>query len=126
MSDISPAGRAIVFVVAVLSCLAGSAASAQTQADFFNDQSVKDVRLRINRLDWETLKARSDLNTYYPADIVWKGVVVRNAGVRSRGNGTRNGSKPGLRIDINRYVANQAFVGLNAFVLDNAYTDASH
>jgi spore coat protein H len=118
--------KILVFVATVLASLAASAASAQTPADFFNDNTVKEVRLRVNRLDWAALKAHPELNTYYPADVAWNGIVVRNAGVRSRGNGTRNGVKPGLRIDINRYVANQQFVGLNAFILDNAYTDASH
>src|SRR5439155_4605817 len=71
------------------------------------------------------LKATFDLNTYYPADLTWNGVTVRNIGIRSRGNATRNGVKPGLRVDINRYVSNQEFLGLKAFALDNMYSDSS-
>ena len=31
-------------------------------------------------------------NTYYPADVTWNGIRVRNAGVRSRGRGSRSGT----------------------------------
>jgi spore coat protein H len=55
----------------------------------------------------------------------WNGLVVRNVGLRSRGNTTRNGIKPGLRVDINRYLSSQEFLGLKAFALDNDYSDAS-
>ena len=75
--------------------------------------------------DWQTLKARAAENTYYPADLTWNGVTVRNIGIRSRGSATRNGLKPGLRVDINRYVTNQEFLGLKAFSLDNMYSDSS-
>jgi spore coat protein CotH len=126
MTRLSRARKAIVFVFAVATLSAVAADAAPAPTDFFNDNSVQELRLRANRIDWATLKAHPELNTYYPADIVWNGVVVRNVGIRSRGSGTRNGIKPGLRIDINRYVANQQFAGLNALVLDNAYTDASH
>src|SRR5215203_1677454 len=63
--------KALVFVVTTLAALAAGAASAQTPADFFNDNSLKEVRLRVNRLDWATLKAHPERNTYYPADVAW-------------------------------------------------------
>ena len=98
---------------------------AQTQDDFFNDAVLQEVRLVMSSRDWETLKARAEDNTYYPADLTWNGVTVRNIGIRSRGGATRNGIKPGLRVDINHYVTNQLFLGLKAFSLDNMYSDSS-
>lgn len=100
-------------------------ARAQTQADFFDDSTLQDVHLSISDRDWQTLKANFAENTYYAADLTWKGVTVRNVGIRSRGGGTRSGTKPGLRIDINRYVSNQEFLGLKAFELKNMITDPS-
>jgi len=50
---------------------------------------------------------------------------VRNVGVRVRGLASRSSIKLGLRIDFNRYVAGQAFLGMTAVVLDNALKDAS-
>src|SRR6266545_907623 len=100
--------------------LASAVAHAQLQEDFFNDTTLQEVRLVVNSRDWQTLKALADENTYYPADMTWKGVTIRNIGIRSRGSGTRNGIKPGLRVDFNRYLTNQEFVGLKAVILDNA------
>ena len=100
-------------------------ALAQTQDDFFNDASLQEVRIVMSSRDWQTLKARAAENTYYPADLTWNGVTVRNIGIRSRGSATRNGIKPGLRVDINHYVTNQEFLGLKAFSLDNMYSDSS-
>ena len=111
-------------LVCALLSAAAAPALAQTQADLFNDSTVQDIHLTVSSRDWEALKAHADENTYYAADLRWRGVTVRNVGIRSRGAGTRNGVKPGLRVDMNRYV-DQNFLGLRALVLDNAYTDPS-
>jgi CotH kinase protein len=100
-------------------------ARAQSQDELFADGSLQEVRLVVNSRDWQELKEKADENTYYPANLIWKGITVRNVGIRSRGSGTRNGTKPGLRVDVNRYLSNQEFVGLKALILDNAYTDAT-
>jgi spore coat protein CotH len=112
---------AVALVLAVSTLPAG----AQTQEDFFTDSLVHDIRLTLSSRDWQTLKARANEDTYYPADLAWRGVTVRNIGIRSRGAGTRSGTKPGLRVDINRYLHDQEFLGLKAFVLDNALLDPS-
>jgi spore coat protein H len=118
-------GSRLLLGVLALWCASANAVFAQTQDDFFNDAALQDVRLVMSSRDWETLKARATENTYYPADLTWNGVTVRNIGIRSRGGATRNGIKPGLRVDINHYVTNQLFLGLKAVILDNMYSDAS-
>jgi hypothetical protein len=104
--------------------LAAVPAAALSQDDLFDDRVLHDVHLTVSARDWNALKARPEDNTYYTADLRWRGETVRNAGIRSRGTGTRNGVKPGLRVDFNRYV-DQTFLGLRALVLDNAFTDPS-
>jgi spore coat protein CotH len=52
-------------------------------------------------------------------------MTVRNAGIRSRGFGSRSGTKPGLRVDMDRYSTEQTFLGLKSFVLDNLVQDPS-
>jgi spore coat protein CotH len=99
--------------------------AADTQDDFFNEATLQDIHFNLNARDWETLKANDDENTYYPADLTWSNVTVRNVGIRSRGKGTRNGIKPGLRVDINRYLTNLLFLGMKAVILDNAYSDST-
>jgi spore coat protein CotH len=105
--------------------LGATPASAQTTDDFFNPNVLRRLDIVIHGLDWEKLKANFQTNTYYPCDIRWQGITTRNVGVRSRGFGSRSGTKPGLRVDMNRYAADQTFLGLKSFALDNLGQDAS-
>jgi hypothetical protein len=109
----------------VLWLVLAAPAIAQTQADLFDETLLHDLQLAVNERDWETLRTEADQDTYYPADLRWGAITARNVGIRSRGAGTRNGIKPGLRIDFNRYLNDQTFLGLKALVLDNSYTDPS-
>lgn len=100
--------------------------AAQSAADvFFDETTVHELRVMINSRDWDTLKATYDSDQYYPADLDWGGVRASNVGIRSRGNGSRSGVKPGLRVDIDRYSSGQRFLGLRSFVLRNNTQDAS-
>ena len=116
-------GRCL-FVVAVVVCGAGRA-SAQGADEFFNPEALQRIDLWLNSSDWSKLKAAFQENTYYPADVTWNGQTVRNVGIRSRGLGSRSGTKPGLRIDFDKYSTSQTFLGLKSFVLDNLTQDQS-
>jgi spore coat protein CotH len=98
---------------------------AQTADEFFDPRTLHEVRLYIHSADLRLLRERYFEDTYYPADFEWRGIRMRNVGVRVRGLATRSAIKPGLRIDFNRYVAEQTFLGMAALVLDNALKDAS-
>src|SRR6476660_2464113 len=98
-----------------------------TGADaFFDDSVLQEIRLNMNAKDWQTLKDNYLDNTYYPTDFRWRDQTLRNIGIRSRGTGSRSGVKPGLRVDFDRYVTDQKFVGLKSFVLRNNTQDASN
>src|SRR5918993_3880179 len=99
--------------------------AAQTSDGFFDSATVHDVRLYIHSGDLRELRERYLEDLYVPADFEWRGMRVRNVGVRVRGLATRSAVKPGLRIDFNRYVTGQAFLGMGALVLDNALKDPS-
>ena len=105
--------------------LAVSPAGAQSADDIFGSQDLQRLDLWVNSADWAKLGTDFQANTYYPADVIWKGVSVGNAGIRSRGRGSRSGTKPGLRVDFDRYVTGQTFLGLKSFVLDNLTQDPS-
>lgn len=124
----APPPRRAATLTAVLAVLAWAPALAQdgppTAGDLFNSQVVHELRLSMFSGDWELLQARFMENTYYPVDVAWNGVVVRNAGVRSRGTGSRDPRKPALKIDFNEYVSGQTFVGLKSLALDNFRQDA--
>jgi spore coat protein CotH len=114
----------MLLIVALL-LVVPAIANAQTSDEFFDVRTLHDVRLYINSRDLAEMRERYLEDGYYPADFEWRGIRVRNVGVRVRGLATRSAIKPGLRIDFNRYVAGQSFLGMSAVVLDNALKDAS-
>ena len=114
-----------LFIILLVILAAALPAAAQTSDEFFDDNVLHDVELRVHSSDWAKLKADFQENTYYPADLVWRGVTVGNVGIRSRGLASRNEYKPGLRVDMNRYEAGQRFLGMRSILLDNVYRDVS-
>lgn len=112
-------------VLLALAALAPASSGQElTSADLFDDGVVHELRLFIHGDDWSLLRTHYLENTYYPVDVHWRDVVVRNAGIRSRGSGSRDPGKPSLKIDFRHYVADQALVGLTSLDLDNFRQDA--
>jgi spore coat protein CotH len=98
---------------------------AETSDDLFDSRTLHQINLYIHSADLAQLRDRYNENTYYPVDLEWQGMRVRNAGVRVRGLASRSPIKPSLNIDFGRYVAGQEFLGLNELVLDNVLKDPS-
>jgi spore coat protein H len=117
----------IAIALLVAFCLAaGHPLVAQTQVDSLLDgSSLEDLWVHVNARDWEDLHTHFQENTYYPADVEWRGTRVRNAAIRVRGNASRNDHKPSFRLDFNRYVTGQTFFGLDALTLDSSWLDPS-
>ena len=113
-----------VAVLLLAASFAGAAPSqAQTAAELFDGNTIQEIRLSVNSRDLRTLRERFNENTYYTADLTWRNTRVRNVGIRSRGLGSRNGTKLGLRVDMARYTTGQTFVGLSTIILDNLWQD---
>jgi spore coat protein CotH len=112
-------------VLIVAACVLPPPAFAQTADELFSGQTLDDLWVHINARDWARLRLAYDSNTFYPCDVEWRTVKVRNAGCRSRGWGSRNPVKPGLDIEFDRYVTGQRFLGLSSVVLDNLWQDPS-
>jgi spore coat protein H len=112
-------------LVALVPLLSAHPAAAQTAADLFDVSTLQEIRLSVNTRDLAVLRAHTDRNTYYVADLAWRNIKVRNVGIRSRGQGSRNPIKPGYRVEIARYTTGQTFVGLTSLVLDNVWQDDS-
>ena len=117
--------RRITILAIALFLLTGFATPGRAQIDVFEQDGVRDVHLSINSRDLAQLRAAASENTYYPADFEYRGIKVRNVGIRSRGLGSRNSTKLGLRVDFNRYATDHRFEGHKALVLDNLWQDAS-
>ena len=121
----SSATRLLQAAFVSLLALAPAGAGAQTTADLFSDATLQRVDLELHSSDWAKLRENFLTNTYYPADFKWNGQTVANVGIRSRGRGSRNANKPGLKIDFDKYATNQKFLGLKSLVLDNLTQDSS-
>lgn len=121
----SSATRLLQAALGVLLVFAPAGVSAQTTDDLFSTAALQRVDLELHSADWAKLKENFQTNTFYPADFKWNGQTVFNVGIRSRGRGSRNQNKPGLKVDFDQYSTNQKFLGLKSLVLDNLTQDPS-
>lgn len=119
--------RRVLLSVATLA-LAGTFGLAQEapepSAALLDESKLQEIRLVIHPNDLQKLTVGYGDNTYYPATFMWRDQIVENVGIRSKGRSSRRPTKPGLRIDFNRY-EEQTFLGLKAILLDNNITDQS-
>ena len=106
-----------------LGLLVAAPAAAQTFDDLFDPSVLHDIRLVMKAEDWQTLKDHFLEDTYYRADFHWRDVTVPIVGVRSRGSGSRNPHKPGLKIAFDEYIDGQKPFGLKSVVLANGIQD---
>jgi spore coat protein CotH len=110
---------------AVLIVAAAAPCAARAADPIFDAARLHEVRIVIDPKDWQSLRANFRSNNYYAANISLDGVVVEQVGIRSRGDGSRNEEKPGLKLDFNKYVPTQEFHGYKTMVLDNLWQDPS-
>jgi len=107
-------------------CLAAALAAPVAQADPMFDQAVlHETRIVMDPGDWQALRDDFRSNQFYAANLSIDGEVVLQVGIRSRGDGSRSGEKPGLKIDFNKYVKTQEFHGYKTLVLDNLVQDVA-
>jgi len=128
VSTMNAARRIAAVLSLALALIAGVVAPGRAQdtarAEALFDAGVlHELRISMHSADWTRLRETYMFDTYYPADVMWDGHAVRNAGVRSRGFGSRDFRKPGLKVDFNHYVSGQELAGLKGVVLDNFRQD---
>jgi spore coat protein CotH len=117
-------GRCLIALAATLSG-AASPAAAQSADQLFDPTVLHEIRIFVNSRDLQQLRDRITENIVFPADLHWRNSRIRNVGVRARGSASRSASKPGLRIEFDRFVTGQRFLGLRSLVLDNLWQDPS-
>ena len=91
----------------------------------FDQSRLHEVRIVMDPKDWQALRDNFWTNQFYAVNLSIDGEVVEQAGIRSRGDGSRNETKPGLKIDFNKYIKTQEFHGYKTMVLDNVFQDVT-
>jgi len=84
--------------LAVLALLLATAPSVRAADPAFDPGRLHEVRLTMDPNDWKALRQNYRTNDYYAANIAIDGEVVLQVGIRSRGAGSRNEEKPGLKV----------------------------
>lgn len=112
-----------VFIAFVFGC-SGGHWRGETR-DIFAQDGVRDLHLFVKSADLLRLRSREKANTYYQADIAYLGIRAKQVGIRSRGGGSRQATKLGLRVDMDRFQRRQRFAGHKALILDNLWQDAA-
>jgi spore coat protein CotH len=99
--------------------------SAPAGAPIFDSSVLHEARLDMDPSAWQALRENYLENQFYAANLTVDGVAVRQVGVRSRGEGSRNEDKPGLKVEFDKYVPAQEYYGYKSLVIDNLTQDAS-
>jgi spore coat protein CotH len=86
---------------------------------------LHEAKLDLDPAAWQSLRDAYLDNQYYAANLAIDGVAVPQVGVRSRGEGSRDPHKPGLKVEFDKYVPGQEYYGYKSLVVDNLVQDAS-
>ena len=98
----------------------------------FSTDTVESVYIDIDTSDWSDLLQNAVDETYYYADITYKGVSLEDVAFRAKGNSSleavasMGSERYSFKVDMNEYVDGQKLLGLKKFVLNNSYNDPSY
>jgi len=110
----------------------GPALLADQASIFFDDSSVREIRITFSEANWyNTLYVSHNTNAddpYFPAKFQYGDVVIPQIGIRFKGNSSfrRNGVKKPFKLDFNEYDDNAAFYGLKKLNLHNGDLQPDH
>jgi hypothetical protein len=119
---------------------AGADAAVDQSDELFRPDHVLEVSITLAAADWAQLRNEPDEiglphvtcddqptaepYTTFPAEITVDDVTVTNVGVRKKGGfGSISTARPGLKVDVHEYVANQRLFGLKHLTLNNNHQD---
>lgn len=85
----------------------------------FNRTMLHEIRLMMDPDDWQTIVDDPERTDYFPADVVFQGVMYRQVGIRPRGKSSRipGFPQPNVQIKFDHYVPGQRFFGLQSIKL---------
>ena len=98
----------------------------------FGDNEIISVNVDISEEDWKDICDNAASEEYHSADVTVNGVKLENVGFRTKGfssltsvaNSTSD--RYGFKIKTDKYVKGQTLEGLDMFVLNGSFSDASY
>ena len=88
-------------------------------------------KIEITMPNWDAFIADADSENYYPCDVTIDGETVRNVGIRTKGNSSRqfvsqaHKDKYSFRIKFDKYDKYANYHGLTELCMNNMYSDPS-
>ena len=126
---------AVVFVC-VLMFIPGSIGITESEQKYvdayFNPDKVNTVSINISESDWQDMLENPLEEEFHTANITINGDTYQGIGIRTKGMtslssvASSDSDRYSFKIKADEYVGGQNFLGLDEFVLNNNYQDASY
>src|SRR5690606_1269261 len=98
----------------------------------FQQNEVHQIKVQMAQTDLNWLLDQSNWyqNQYQPCQVSYKrvstdSILITNAGIRLRGNTSRNAEKKSFKLDFDEFVPNQMLFNLEKINLKGAHNDPS-
>ncbi|WP_273484322.1 CotH kinase family protein [Desulforamulus ruminis] len=108
------------------------AAAALSYADEIDQTKIMTIEISVNDSDWQYLLDNATDKEYIQADVTINGTLIKNAGIRAKGNSSLSSiardettDRYSFKIKFDEYVDGQTWMGLDKLVLNGNYADAT-
>lgn len=98
----------------------------------FAEKEISDIYIEINDADWQDILDNPTAEEYHSATLTINGETYENVGFRTKGFSSlttvaqSDSDRYGFRVKMDKYVDNQTLNGLDDFVLNASFADASY
>ncbi len=99
---------------------------------YFQADKVIDIKITLPEDEYQDMLNNAKDEEYKSADLTFDSTSIENVGFRTKGNLTLNSvassdsDRYSFRIKLDKYVDGQTLDGLDEFVINNMYSDASY
>ncbi len=99
---------------------------------FFEEGVVHSVNITVSKDDWTDILANPEDEIYHEATLTVDGVTADKIGLRTKGNSSlksvasSESERYSFKIKLDEYVEDQTLLGLDEFVINNMFSDASY
>lgn len=100
----------------------------QLYRELFDQSAIHTVDIKMSESDWNSFMAVAQQEEWRPCDVVIDGELVKNVGIRTKGNSSRmmvNNGKYSFRFKLDKYDKYTNYHGLTEFCINNMYSDPS-